>query len=206
MNSGTIHHPVPVEELGTATITPGGDFEAGSHQSFTLTYTAGKFGIDDSGSLRICFRFASDQTRPQFEDAARPNYTVIEASNNAVLEYRYDPKGNVRPWDRTLYIKVVRGFLREGDTITLRFGVTDGGSPGMRLQTFCEDSFEFRVLVDPIATFNYQPLPVQPVIRITPGAPEKYIAVVPTLRRVGEGVMPRLACAARFRWSACPRP
>ena len=186
LNSGTIRAPIPVEELGTATISPGGEFEAGSHQSFTLTYTAGKFGIDDSGSLRICFRFASDQTRPQFEDPARPNYTVIEASNKAVLEYRYDPKGNVRPWDRTLYIKVVNGFLREGDSITVRFGVTDGGSPGMRLQTFCEDSFEFRVLVDPIATFNYQPLPEQPAVRIIPGAPETYIAVLPTLRRIGE--------------------
>ena len=148
MNSGTIRAPIPPEELGTATITPDGEFEAGSYQSFTLTYRAGKFGIDDSGSLRICFRFASDQTRPQFEDPKRPNYTVIEASNKAVLEYRYDPKGNVRPWDRTLYIKVVNGFLREGDSITVRFGVTDDGSPGMRLQTFCEDTFEFRLLVD----------------------------------------------------------
>jgi len=186
MNSGTIRAPVPPEELGSVTVTPDGAFEAGSYQTFTLTYTAGKFGIDDSGSLRICFRFASDQTRPQFEDPERPNYTVIEASNNAVLEYRYDPKGNVRPWDRTLYIKVVNGFLREGDSITVRFGVTDGGSPGMRLQTFCEDTYEFRVLVDPIATFNYQPLPVQPVIRIVPGAPETYVAVLPTLRRAGE--------------------
>jgi hypothetical protein len=186
VNSGTIRAPVPPDELGTATVTPDGDFEAGSYQSFTLTYTAGKFGIDDSGSLRICFRFASDQTRPQFEDPAKPNYTVITASNDAVLEYRYDPKGNVRPWDRTLYIKVVRGFLREGDTITVNFGESGGGSPGMRLQTFCEDTYEFRVLVDPIATFNYQPLPDQPAIRIVPGAPETYVAVLPTLRRIGE--------------------
>lgn len=186
MNSGTIRQPIPPEELGTAVLSPDGAFEAGSHQSFTLTYTAGKFGIDDSGSLRVCFRFAADQTRPQFEDPKRPNYTVIEASNGAVLEYRYDPKGNVRPWDRTLYIKVVKGFLREGDTITIRFGVTDGGSPGMRLQTFCENTFEFRVMVDPIATFNYQPLPEQPVIRLVPGVPERWVAVVPTLRRVDE--------------------
>ncbi len=198
VNSGTIRAPVPPEELGSATVTPDGDFEAGSYQSFTLTYTAGKFGIDDSGSLRICFRFASDQTRPQFEDPAKPNYTVIEASNDAVLEYRYDPKGNVRPWDRTLYIKVVRGFLREGDTITVRFGVTDGGSPGMRLQTFCEDTYEFRVLVDPIATFNYQPLPDQPAIRIVPGPPERYLAVLPTLRRAGESFA--LKCKGEDRW------
>lgn len=186
VTSGTIRDPIAEHELGSVALSPDGSFEAGSHTTFTLTYTAGKFGIDDSGSLRICFRFASDQTRPQFEDPKRPNYTTIEASNNAVLQYHYDPKGNVRPWDRTLYIKVVNGFLREGDTITVRFGVTDGGSPGMRLQTFCEDTFEFRVLVDPIATYNYQPLPKQPTISVVAGKPESYVAVMPTLRRVGE--------------------
>ncbi len=186
VTSGTIRDPIAENELGSVTLSPNGSFEAGSHTTFTLTYTAGKFGIDDSGSLRICFRFASDQTRPQFEDPKRPNYTTVEASNNAVLQYHYDPKGNVRPWDRTLYIKVVNGFLREGDTITVRFGVTDGGSPGMRLQTFCEDTFEFRVLVDPIATYNYQPLPEQPTISVVAGKPESYVAVMPTLRRVGE--------------------
>ena len=192
VNAGTIRDPIPLEELGSVSLSPDGEFAAGSYTSFTLTYTAGKFGIDDSGSLRVCFRFASDQTRPQFEDPKRPNYTVIEASNNAVLEYRYDPKGNVRPWDRTLYIKVVKGFLREGETITIRFGVTDGGSPGMRLQTFCEDTFEFRVLVDPIATFNFQAMPEQPVIRVVAGPPESYVLVMPTVRRTGEAFLLKL--------------
>lgn len=186
LESRTLIDPIAPEDLGRAWLDRTGDFIAGSHQSFTLTYEAGKFGIDDSGSMRVCFRFASDQTRPQFEDPKRPNYTIVEASNGATLECRYDPKGNVRPWDRTLYIKVVKGFLREGERIAVRFGVTEGGSPGMRLQTFCEDSFEFHVLVDPIATFNYQPLPDQPTIRIVPGPPETYALVAPTLRRAGE--------------------
>ena len=186
INSGVVRHAIAVDQLGTATITPDGQFEAGSNASFTLTYTAGLFGIDDSGSLRVCFRFASDQSNPQFDDPAGPNYTTVEASNGAVLQVRWDPKANVRPWDRTLWIKVVKGYLTEGDTITIRFGVTDQGGPGMRLQTFCEDTFEFRVLVDPIATFNFQPLPVQPMIAIVPGAPERFIAVLPTRRRVNE--------------------
>ncbi len=186
INSGVIRTAIEPELLGTATITPSGSFEAGSYASLTLTYTAGAYGIDDSGSLRICSRFASDQSMPQFTDPAGANYTTVEASNGAVLEVRFDPKGNVRPWDRTLYIKVARGFLSEGDRIVVRFGVTDFGSPGMRLQTFCERSFEFRVLVDPIATFNYQPLPVQPLIAIVPGPPERYLAAIPTRRRPGE--------------------
>src|SRR3546814_5822101 len=77
--------------LGTARITPSGSFEAGSYASFALVYTAGHHGIDDSGSLRIVSRFASDQTRPQFEDPTVYNYTTVEPSNNAVLEIRYDP-------------------------------------------------------------------------------------------------------------------
>ncbi len=186
IDSGVIRHAIAPELLGTAALTPSGAFEAGSYASFTLTYTAGVYGIDDSGALRICFRFASDQSDPQFSDPQAPNYTTVEASNGATLEYRFDQKANVRPWDRTLYIKVAKGYLSEGDTITVRFGVRDGGSPGMRLQTFCEDTFEFRVLADPIATFNFQPLPEQPKIAIVPGQPERFVAVLPTLRRTGE--------------------
>ncbi|MEZ5905248.1 MAG: hypothetical protein R3C69_09160 [Geminicoccaceae bacterium] len=132
-----------------------------------------------------------------------------------MLQTRFDPKGNIRPWDRTLWIKVVKGFLEEGDTITIRFGDTSGGSPGLRLQTFCEESFEFRVLADPIATFNFQTLPVQPIIRIVPGPPDRYVAVLPTLRAVGQplraqgqgrgplGNPPTAATRrSRSRWSA----
>ncbi len=69
--SSPMAFPIPAEELGAVSIVPNGSFEAGSYQTFVLTYVAGKFGIDDSGSMRVCFRFASDQTRPQFEDPKR---------------------------------------------------------------------------------------------------------------------------------------
>ena len=179
-NNGALRAPIDPALLGTAKLDKTGAYEAGSYQSFTLTYTAGRFGIDDSGSLRICWRFATDQTNPQFDDPKAPGYTEVVASNNAVLQARFDPKGNIRPWDRTLQIKVVRGFMKEGDTITVRFGVTDHGSPGMRLQTFCESRYEFRVLVDPIATYNFQTLPDQPAISIVPGPPVTWVGVVPS--------------------------
>ena len=187
IHNGALREPIPAELLGTAVIDREGEaIEAGSYQSLTLTYTCGRFGIDDSGSLRVCFRFATDQTNPQFTDPKAPGYTVVTASNNAVLECRFDPKGNIRPWDRTLQIKIVKGFMKEGDTITVRFGVTDEGSPGLRMQTFCESRFEFRVLVDPIATYNFQTLPKQPAIRIVPGPPVTWACVVPSVVACGE--------------------
>ena len=159
------------ERMGTAEISPTGKFEAGSFQSFTLVYTAGYFGIDDTGSIKIVHRFASDMGRPQWSDPKAANYTTAEASNGAVLDVLYDPKLNIRPWDKTLMIRVMRGFLREGDTITVRFGDPRQGSPGMRVQTFVEPTFEFRVLVDAFATCDYVELPVQPTIAIVAGPP-----------------------------------
>ena len=184
--------------MGSAVVEPSEPVEAGSYQSFTVTYTAGFFGIDDTGSIKIVHRFASDMGRPQFDDPAAPNYVSVEASNGAVLHVEYDMKRNIRPWDKTLYIKVVRGFLREGDRIVVRFGDPRGGCQGIRTQTFCEESFEFRVLVDAIATYNYVELPVQPEIRIVPGPPVLWKAILPTLRRRNQTF--RLAIKGEDKW------
>lgn len=172
--------------MGSATITPTGEFEAGSFHSFTLTYTAGYFGIDDTGSLKIVHRFASDMGRPQFTDPQGWNYTTVEASNGAVLHVEYDGKRNIRPWDKTLFIRVVQGFLREGDQIIVRFGDTRQGSPGMRVQTFVEPTFEFKVLVDAFATYHYVELEESPTISIVAGPPVLFKAILPSLARVGE--------------------
>ena len=102
IHNGTLRKPIPENLLGNAVLDQTGEFEAGSYQSLTLTYTAGRFGVDDSGSIRIVFRFATDQTNPQFVDPSAPGFTEVAASNNAVLQARFDPKGNIRPWDRTL--------------------------------------------------------------------------------------------------------
>jgi hypothetical protein len=64
------------ERMGTAAISPTGKFEAGSFQSFTLVYTAGYFGIDDTGSIKIVHRFASDMGRPQWNDPKAANIHI----------------------------------------------------------------------------------------------------------------------------------
>ena len=184
--------------MGSARIEPSGSFEAGSYQVFTLTYTAGKFGIDDTGSLKIGFRFATDFGPVQFEDPGAPGYTTVEASNGATLECKWEFKRNIRPWSRSLYIGVIKDFLAPGDTITIRFGDRRFGSPGIRLQTYCEREFEFRVFADPIATYDYIALPDSPRIAIVPGPGVRWRAVTPTLVRVGEPF--RLNIKAEDKW------
>ena len=184
--------------MGSAALTPAGSFEAGSLQTFTLVYTAGAFGIDDTGSIKIGLRFATDFGPVQLSDPKAQGYTSVEASNGATLEAKWEFKRNIRPWSRSLYVGVVRDFLAPGDTITIRFGDRRFGSPGIRLQTYCENAFEFRVFADPIATYDYVALTDSPQIALLPGPAVTTFAVLPTLARVGEPF--RLALAARDKW------
>ena len=74
------------EHMGSAELTPSGPFVAGSLAELTLIYTAGKFGIDDSGMLKVSWRTTSDMAKPQFTEPSAPNYTTVEASNGAKLD------------------------------------------------------------------------------------------------------------------------
>jgi hypothetical protein len=184
--------------MGHASLEPSGAFEAGSWQSLTLTYTAGRFGIDDTGSIKIGIRFASDFGPVQFTNPKGPGFTTVEASNGATLEPKWEFKRNIRPWSRSIYIGVAKDFLAPGDTITVRFGDRRFGSPGIRVQTYCESAFEFHVLADPIATYDYVALPNSPTISIVPGPGVKWFAILPTLLPVGERF--RLAIKVDDKW------
>ncbi len=186
------------ELMGSATLEPSGAFEAGSLQSFALTFTAGRFGIDDTGSIKIGFRFATDFGPVQFDDPQGQGFTTAEASNGAVLELKWEFKRNIRPWSRSLYVGVAKHFLKPDDTIVIRFGDRRFGGPGIRMQTYAEKRFEFHVLVDAIATYDYVPLPQSPTIDVVPGVGVKWRAVMPTRVRRGEPF--RLAVKADDKW------
>ena len=185
------------QSLGRAEISPEGPLEAGSHVPLTITYTAGPFGIDDTGGLKFSWRTASDSGRPQMSDPKAPNYVTAVASNGARLDIEFN-RNNIRPWVNTIFIRVMSGFLREGDRIIVRIGDPEHGSPGYRLQTCCDDDFQFKAFVDAFATYDFVPLPDSPVLKLVPGAPVRWKAHLPTLRRLDEPF--RLAIVPEDRW------
>jgi len=172
---------------GHVDISPKGAFEARSLQTFTLVYTVGRFGLDDSGAIRIVFRAMGDAGRLQTNDPTAENYVTAKASNGATLSVEYVRRGvSARPRWKSLTIGVSGGYLSEGDTITVVFGDTSHGSPGMRMQTFVEEGFEFKVLADVCAVGHFTPIPNTPAISIVPGEPVVWRAVLSSLRRPGE--------------------
>jgi len=171
---------------------------AGSYQTCCLEYTAGFAGIDDTGSLKIVMRYATDAGVPQFTDPAAANYVTAEASNAASLQLRYDVKDHVRPWGKTLHVKVLQGFLRQGDRIRVVLGDTTQGSPGWRMQTFAEQSFELRVLIDRYATYVYEPLQASPTFPVVAGEPRRLIAVAPSLVSTETPFVVRARCEDKW--------
>src|SRR6185295_5180784 len=185
------------EHMGSAKLTPAGPFVAGSFAELTLVYTAGTFGIDDTGMVKISWRTTSDMSKPQFDKPQAANFTTVEASNGAKLEVWFD-KLNIRPYANTLLIRVGRGFLRQHDTLTIRMGDRRQGSPGFRLQNHVEERVELRTSVDAFATYEFCELPEQPAFDLVPGPAATWKAIWPSLTVVGEPF--RLAILAEDAW------
>src|SRR6266853_1625028 len=166
------------EHMGSIVLTPPGPFVAGSHAELTLVYTAGTFGIDDTGMVKISWRTTSDMSKPQFDKPQGANFTTVEASNGAKLEVWFD-RTNIRPWANTIMIRVGRGYLRQGDTLTIRMGDRRQGSPGYRLQTNVEAQVELRSSVDAFATYEFCELPQQPCFDLIAGPAAHWKAIWP---------------------------
>ena len=139
----------------------------------------------------------SDFSKPQFDKPDAPNFTTVEASNGAKLEVWFD-RLNIRPYANTLLIRIGRGYLRAGDTLTIWMGDRRWGSPGLRLQTNVEKNVELLTSVDAFATYEFCELPKQPAFDLVAGPATKWKAIVPSLAVVGEPF--RLAIVAEDMW------
>jgi len=170
---------------GSASIEPLSPVEIRSFQTFVLTYTAGKLGLDDTGAIRVCFRMIGDGGKPQTTNPMDPNYVTASCSGSGRIDLTIGPLGQ-RPWILAVNAQLRGGYLSEGDTITIVFGDTGQGSPGLQMQTFVESGYEFRVTTDVQATGNFLPLGQQYSVPIVAGDAACWKAVMPTLRRPGE--------------------
>ena len=70
---------------GHVELSPRGAFEARSLQSFKLVYTVGRYGIDDTGSIRIVFRFMGDWGELQTDDPTGYNFVTAHTNTSSRL-------------------------------------------------------------------------------------------------------------------------
>jgi hypothetical protein len=184
-------------ETGTASIKPGKPVVAGSFQSIQFTYVTGH-PIDDTGYLKIVFRHVGDFGTPQFDNPSAANYCTVRTTGNCCIEPRWDPKGHTRPWGQALLLKVTKGFLNQNEKIIIKFGDKSKGSPGWQMQTFCEQSFEFKTFVDPIATYEFKEISKSPTLKVIPGAPVRAVCIAPSQIRINKQFLYHLKLEDRW--------
>ncbi|WP_407662947.1 CehA/McbA family metallohydrolase domain-containing protein [Mycolicibacterium helvum] len=168
---------------------------AGSTEELVFTYTVGRSGIADSGWLKLCFRYYSDwdlqTTDPHGRDYATARLLHRSRAGGASeqgtatvqrLAIRYDVKGGERPFQKSLLIHAVDGYLRPGDVIEIRLGDRTFGGPGTRVQTFVEDEFEVHLFIDPLGTSRMAHAG-SCRLAVVPGDPERLVAHGPRLVR-----------------------
>jgi hypothetical protein len=184
---------------GHVELEPRDPVEARSLQTFRLSYTVGRYGLDDTGAIRVVFRAMGDGQALQTFEPTAPNYVTASSSSGVPLSVEYRHRGTAaRPRWKALTVNVTGGYLSEGDVINIVFGDTSQGSPGMRVQTMAEAAFEFKVLADVCAVGQFIPIPNTPTIAIVPGAAMQWKAVLPSLRRPGESF--RFGLKAEDKW------
>ncbi len=174
------------EWIGRAELEPAGPVIAGSVGTWAIRYTAGRYGVDDGGALKLSWRFASDWGTPQFADPTAPEYMSVETTAKAILAPRFEPWGNVRPWTKTVLVRVVDGIIEPGQTLTITFGDMRKGSVGSRAQTFCEREFRFRLFVDCFATGVYEEVEEDLVFPVISDEAARLVAILPAYAVVNE--------------------
>lgn len=184
-NSPSVCPGIGATLYGSAVLEPVKAVEVRSHQTFTITYTVGRFGLDDTGAIRISLRVVTDAGFPQTNDPTAANYVTASTNGSGRILLRVAEDGP-RPWNLTITAQFVGGYLSEGDQISIVIGDTSQGGPGLLMQTFAEHGYEFKISTDVQATGNYLPLPEQFAVPVVAGPAAKWMAVLPTLRRPGE--------------------
>src|SRR5688572_5936807 len=175
--------------VGQAWITPNAPVVAGAWGTWTVIYEVGAYGYDERARLKIAWRFASDWGTPQFDDPEGANYTTVRLETKcetAVATIAFEPRGQVRPWFKTVAVAVADGSLYPGDRLHVTIGDRSGGGPGSRAQTFRERGCEWRVFVDPFGTEVYAVLANSPVLDVVGGSFHRLVAIAPTTVRPGE--------------------
>src|SRR5205085_10380750 len=123
--------------------------------TWTVSYGVRAYGSDERARLKIPCRFASAWGTAQFTDPMGANYTTVRLDTKcetAVATNAFEPRGQVRPWFKTVAVAVADGSLSPGDRIHVTVGDRTGGGSGSRAQTFRERGCEWRVFVDPFGT------------------------------------------------------
>ncbi len=145
-----------------------GPFVAGRYATIRQTLTVGTQTIQTGGGLMVARHFMPNFGLWQASDPSAPNYISIQSSNAKVSFLATSVPmrgmhGGFRGTRPTLVFKVASGTLREGDTVTITYGDTTKGSPGLMMPSFSSDRMPLPLYLAFADDDFFVSLPIQPI-------------------------------------------
>ena len=146
-----------------------GPFEARTFVTIEQTFTVGTKAVEAGGGFLIARHFMPNYGQLQVTDPTADNYISIRSSNPRV-EFAHGAfplagmHGGFRNARQTLVFRLASGRLNSGDTVTLTYGDTSGGSIGFLMSDVSSDRMPLPLYLDFDGSENFMSLPIQPVV------------------------------------------
>ena len=145
------------EAIGTLAAESLGPFEAGGLATIRQTWTAGSRGMRQGGRIHVDRHFASGFGAYQTVDSGGEGY-VTAATDDPDAAFAAE-------WtDGALSFALVRGDVDPGRTVTITYGDTTGGGPGLRVGTVSGENIPLRLRVEIDGSGVAFRLPSQPFV------------------------------------------
>jgi len=203
-------------DLGTATITPTNPVVAGSRQTWTLTFVAGKKGLQSGGSIRVTIPHGF--TTPQLDEFYQDGFVTANCSKDGVelsmelvtkIFCAYRPElRHSGAFGKSLFVHLEKGELLEGESVEIIYGDTSyyGGEswgPKPPRSPQLSRSFEFTVGVDSDGSGSapvtgYYLLAQSPTVEIVPASLDSLIPVICSHTHPGDDLELQIIGIDRF--------
>lgn len=153
--------------LGTLTADTG-PFVASSYATIHQTYTVGTEPIQTGGGFLLARHFMANFGPWQTNSPDDANYLSITSTNpkvsfTATTQPLAGMHGGFRSARETLTFRIASGTLHEGDQVTIAYGDSSKGSPGMRMPSFSSDRMPLPIYVALHRDGQFFSLPIQPI-------------------------------------------
>lgn len=209
--------PVP---SGTVSIHPATGV-AGEFGTWTVTYQVGEEGIGTGGGIRVQLPdswhswIRNSAKRLQATDPRADHYVSARSSRpgvelKTVVESEPEPEeflvksgresldGRVERYVFVVRVELTSGRLQPGDTLSVIYGDTSGGSLGMEAAVISTVPEPVLVAVDVGGNGGFQLLPDRPLLQCQAGPASELLLTGPSMAVVGEPVEVHLAVVDRL--------
>ncbi|MCY3971434.1 MAG: DUF3604 domain-containing protein [Acidobacteria bacterium] len=144
-----------------------GPFEARQHATVSQTWTAGSRAVETGGGFWVARHFNANYGAFQTTDPAGAGYVAIETdAANARFEtdvyMASGPHGGFRAPEPALMFRVAEGRVEPGESVTITYGDTSGGGPGIMMAQTSSARLPFPLYVDLDGSGEWRPLPILP--------------------------------------------